>query len=162
MARVRQIRWCLCSRAACSGQHRCHRGLLPSDSPEKIENLRAAIVGSLTNIESQTAEFVAENPYILDHYRQSLLRYLKDQTERQAQGIKRNALRWLRNPTEYLNVFGIAYRYLRYLRVRKRIKATSTKQYGRLAPQEMPSGELHIRGGSRATSNLPVLASRPG
>ena len=50
-----------------------------------------------------------------------------------------------KNPTEYLNVFGIAYRYLRYLRVRKRIKATSTKQYGRLAPQEMPSGELHIR-----------------
>jgi hypothetical protein len=43
----------------------------PTDSPEKIENLRSAIVGSLTNIESQTAEFVAENPYILDHYRQS-------------------------------------------------------------------------------------------
>ena len=53
----------------------------PTDSPEKIENLRSAIVGSLMNIESQTAEFVAENPYILDHYRQSLLRFLKDQTE---------------------------------------------------------------------------------
>jgi acetyl/propionyl-CoA carboxylase alpha subunit len=118
----------------------------PTDSPEKIENLRSAIVGSLMNIESQTAEFVAENPYILDHYRQSLLRYLKDQTEGDKPKVSSPMhFSGSKNPTEYLNVFGIAYRYLRYLRVRKRIKATSTKQYGRLAPQEMPSGELHIR-----------------
>jgi acetyl/propionyl-CoA carboxylase alpha subunit/acetyl-CoA carboxylase beta subunit len=39
----------------------------------------------------------------------------------------------------------VAYRYLRYLAVRKRIKATTTHQYGRLANQELPSGELHIR-----------------
>ena len=50
-----------------------------------------------------------------------------------------------RNPTEYLNVFGVAFRYLRYLQVRKRIKATSTQQYGRLAEQEVPAGELHTR-----------------
>ncbi|MEM9624498.1 MAG: carboxyl transferase domain-containing protein, partial [Pseudomonadota bacterium] len=37
------------------------------------------------------------------------------------------------------------YRYLRYLQVRKRIKATTKQQYGRLADQEMPKGELHIR-----------------
>ena len=117
----------------------------PSDSPEKIENLRSAIVGSLINIESQTAEFVAENPYILDHYRQSLLRYLKDQTANKPKVASPMDFSGSKNPTEYLNVFGIAFRYLRYLRVRKRIKATSTKQYGRLAPQEMPSGELHIR-----------------
>ncbi|NCF44161.1 MAG: carbamoyl-phosphate synthase large subunit, partial [Proteobacteria bacterium] len=118
----------------------------PTDSPEKIENLRSAIVGSLVNIESQTAEFVAENPYILDHYRQSLLRYLKDDGSAAPQQVSApGAFSGSKNPTEYLNVFGIAFRYLRYLRVRKRIKATSTKQYGRLAPQEIPSGELHIR-----------------
>ena len=118
----------------------------PADSPEKIENLRSAIVGSLINIESQTSEFVAENPYILDHYRQSLLRYLESQAE-EGEASSRSSIAFIgsKNPTEYLNVFGIAFRYLRYLRVRKRIKATSTKQYGRLAPQEMPSGELHIR-----------------
>ena len=118
----------------------------PTDSPEKIENLRSAIVGTLINIESQTAEFVAENPYILDHYRQSLLRYLKDDGNAEPQQASGSVtFSGSKNPTEYLNVFGIAFRYLRYLRVRKRIKATSTKQYGRLAPQEMPSGELHIR-----------------
>ena len=118
----------------------------PTDSPEKIENLRSAIVGSLINIESQTSEFVAENPYILDHYRQSLLRYLESQRE-EGDATPRPSIAFVgsKNPTEYLNVFGIAFRYLRYLRVRKRIKATSTKQYGRLAHQEMPSGELHIR-----------------
>ena len=55
------------------------------------------------------------------------------------------ALKLSRNPTEYLNVFGVAFRYLRYLKVRQRIKATSTSQYGRLSNQELPKGELDKR-----------------
>jgi hypothetical protein len=50
-----------------------------------------------------------------------------------------------RNPTEYLNIFGVTFRYLRYLKVRQRIKATSTSQYGRLAEQDLPRGELAAR-----------------
>src|SRR5262245_23267232 len=44
-----------------------------------------------------------------------------------------------------MNVFGVAYRYLRYLGTRDRIKATTTKQYGRLAAHEIPKGELQVR-----------------
>ena len=94
--------------------------------------------------ENLTKDFVSENPYILDHYKQSLLRYLKPSSQLQAMENSAS-LTLTRNPTEYVNVFGIAYRYLRYLQVRKRIKATSVQQYGRLASQEIPSGELHIR-----------------
>ena len=36
------------------------------------------------------------------------------------------------------------FRYLRYLQVRKRVKAAGTQQYGRLVKQ-VPSGELHTR-----------------
>ena len=57
----------------------------------------------------------------------------------------RALLRMSKTPTEYTNVFGVAYRYLRYLGTRKRIKATTTKQYGRLSAQELPKGELSER-----------------
>jgi hypothetical protein len=39
----------------------------------------------------------------------------------------------------------VAFRYLRYLKVRQRIKATTKSQYGRLADQELPKGELDVR-----------------
>jgi acetyl/propionyl-CoA carboxylase alpha subunit/acetyl-CoA carboxylase alpha subunit len=116
----------------------------PNDAMDKLENLRLALIHSIMNVESRTKEFVAENPYIMDHYRQSLLRYLKPSEQLQAMQSSAS-LALTRNPTEYLNVFGVAFRYLRYLQVRKRIKATSTQQYGRLAEQEVPAGELHTR-----------------
>ncbi|MBK88227.1 MAG: carbamoyl-phosphate synthase large subunit [Gammaproteobacteria bacterium] len=116
----------------------------PTDSLDRLENLRLALIHSITNVESRTKEFVAENPYIMDHYRQSLMRYLKPSEQLQAMQSSAS-LALTRNPTEYLNVFGVAFRYLRYLQVRKRIKATSTQQYGRLAEQEVPKGELHTR-----------------
>ncbi len=116
----------------------------PTDGQNNSENLRQAIVGSILNVEQRVREFVAENPYILDHYRQSLQRYLNPSPQLQVMQSSAS-LKLTKNPTEYLNVFGVAYRYLRYLAVRKRIKATTTQQYGRLADRELPSGELHIR-----------------
>ena len=111
---------------------------------EDVENLRLAIVSGIEHVEEATKRFVAENPYILDHYRRSLQRYLRP-SHRLRQVQASAALKLTRNPTEYLNVFGVAYRYLRYLRVRRRIKATTTRAYGRLAEQELPAGELASR-----------------
>ena len=114
------------------------------DQPEKLENLRLAIVGGLLSVEERTKQFVAESPYIMDHYRQSLQRYMNP--SRHLQMMQANAmLKVTQNPTEYLNVFGVAYRYLRYLKVRRRIRATSTQQYGRLAARDLPEGELARR-----------------
>ena len=116
----------------------------PGDPDEKRENLRLAIVDAIMSAEDRAKSFVAENPYILDHYRSSLNRYLSPSDD-----LKRfqdeASLRVTRAPTEYLNVFGITYRYLRYLKVRQRIKATTTTQYGRLSEQELPKGQLHER-----------------
>ena len=114
------------------------------DQPEKLENLRLAIVGGLSSVEQRTQQFVAESPYIMDHYRQSLQRYLNP--SRHLQMMQASALlKVTNNPTEYLNVFGVAYRYLRYLKVRRRIRSTSTQQYGRLAARDLPEGELARR-----------------
>ena len=56
----------------------------------------------------------------MDHYRQSLLRYLKP--SEQLRAMQSSASLALTRNHEYLNVFGVAFRYLRYLQVRKRIK----------------------------------------
>ena len=116
----------------------------PGDPDDKLENLRLAIVTGIESIEDSTKQFVAENPYILDHYRHNLERYLKP-SKRLVAMESRALLRTSKTPTEYTNVFGVAYRYLRYLGTRKRIKATTTKQYGRLSAQELPKGELSER-----------------
>ncbi len=116
----------------------------PGEGDDKLENLRLAIVTGIDSIEDSTKQFVAENPYILDHYRHNLERYLKP-SKRLVAMESRALLRLSKTPTEYTNVFGVAYRYLRYLGTRKRIKATTTKQYGRLSAQELPKGELSER-----------------
>ena len=111
---------------------------------EDVANLTAAIVSGILHVEESTKRFVAANPYILDHYRRSLQRYL-DPSEWLRKVQASAALKLTKNPTEYLNVFGVAYRYLRYLRVRRRIRAASSQAYGRLAEQELPAGELARR-----------------
>ena len=115
----------------------------PSE-PDKLPNLRSAIVAGLQSVEERAKQFVAQNPYIINHYQQSLQRYLNPSP--QLQKMQDSAsLTLTKNPTEYLNVFGVAFRYLRYLKVRQRIKATSTHQYGRLADRDLPKGELAQR-----------------
>ena len=116
----------------------------PGEDGHQLENLRIAIVSGILAVEQSTKTFVAENPYILDHYRRSLLRYL-DPSERLQKVQESASLKLSKNPTEYLNVFGVTFRYLRYLRVRRRIKATTRQQYGRLAQSELPEGELGAR-----------------
>ncbi len=117
---------------------------VPGESGPHLDNFRRAIVTGIASIENSTREFVAENPYILDHYRHALERYLHP-SERLRQLDTSASLALTKSPTEYTNVFGVAYRYLRYLGVRRRIKATSISQYGRLAKVETPLGQLDAR-----------------
>ena len=114
------------------------------EEPDKLENLRLAIVGGLRSVEERTRQFVAESPYIMDHYRQSLRRFMNPSP--QLKLMQESALlQVVQNPTEYHNVFGVAFRYLRYLKARRRIRATSTHEYGRLAARDLPEGELARR-----------------
>ena len=116
----------------------------PGEDGDRLENFRLAIVSGILSVEERTRAFVAENPYILDHYRRSLERYLHP--SKTLQRLQESAaMKLTRTPTEYLNVFGVAYRYLRYLACRRRIHATSAQQYGRLASRELPTGELAAR-----------------
>ena len=111
---------------------------------EKESNLRNAIVSAITSVEDNVKSFVASNPYIIDHYSRTLSRFLNP-SQRLQHVEKLEKFGESNSPTEYQNVFGIAYRYLRYLRVRRRIKATSKQQYGRLTHASIPEGELRKR-----------------
>jgi hypothetical protein len=56
-----------------------------------------------------------------------------------------SALKFSRSPTEYPNIFGVTYRFQRYLGLRKRIQSTTVRQYGRLSVEEIPKGQMAER-----------------
>jgi hypothetical protein len=111
---------------------------------DKIGNLLNVITTGITSIEESTKDFVSEHPEILNHYHRNITRYL-NQSETMAAVHASSTLKLRTSPTEYPNVFGVAFRYLRYLGLRRRIKATTTTQYGRLAASGIPEGELAQR-----------------
>ena len=121
-------------------------GIIDYDPGEgdKISNLLSVIVSGIISIEESTKEFVSEHPEILDHYHRNINRYL-NLSETLAAVHASSTLKLRTSPTEYPNVFGVAFRYLRYLGLRRRIKTTTTTQYGRLAAAEIPPGELAQR-----------------
>ncbi len=108
------------------------------------QNLIDVIVSGIQAIENSTRQFVAEHPEILQHYQRNIQRYL-NQSESMAAVHASSTLKLRTSPSEYPNVFGVAFRYLRYLGLRKRIHTTTTNQYGRLANKEIPPGELAQR-----------------
>ncbi|MDA0978257.1 MAG: carbamoyl-phosphate synthase large subunit, partial [Proteobacteria bacterium] len=111
---------------------------------DKIDNLRNVIVSGITSIEKSVRDFVAEHPEVLDHYKRNINRYLNPSASMTAVHAS-SSLKLRTSPTEWPNVFGVAFRYLRYLGLRRRIKSTTVKQYGRLADTEIPAGELSQR-----------------
>ena len=111
---------------------------------DKIHNLKNVIITGIQSIENSTREFVAENPEVLNHYHRNLNRYFNP-SDTMAAVHASSTLKLRTSPTEYPNVFGVAFRYLRYLGLRRRIKSTTTTQYGRLADVEIPEGELSER-----------------
>ncbi len=121
-------------------------GIVDYDPGEQdnINHLRNVIVTGIQSIEDSTKEFVAEHPEVLDHYSRNINRYL-NLSESMAAVHASSTLKLRTSPTEYPNVFGVAFRYLRYLGLRRRIKSTSITQYGRLADTEIPEGELAQR-----------------
>lgn len=116
----------------------------PGDEDEKRINLHQAIVTGILSIEKSSAEFARQNPYLIDHYCHSINRFLSP-SDKLENLEKKSKFFLARNPTEHANVFGLTYRYTRYLSIRRRIHSTSIENYGRLAKQEIPEGQLQQR-----------------
>ncbi len=121
-------------------------GIIDYDPGETdtIDNLRNVIVSGITSIEDSSKTFVAEHPEVLEHYQRNINRYF-NLSETLAAIHASSTLKLRTSPTEYPNIFGVTFRYLRYLGLRRRIKSTTTTQYGRLMDAEVPEGELSQR-----------------
>lgn len=116
----------------------------PSDADEKRFNLLQAITTGIQSIEDGSKDFVRSNPYLMEHYQHSIERFLSPSDK--LANLQKNANFFLApNPTEHINIFGLSYRYTRYLRLRSRIHSTSLENYGRLAAKELPEGQLQQR-----------------
>jgi acetyl/propionyl-CoA carboxylase alpha subunit len=117
---------------------------VPGEKGPQLENLRKAIVSSVVAIESRAVAFVKETDGVVDHYQASLNRYLNP-SEKLKTLNSLSALSLTHHPTEYFSVFGITYRYLRYLSLRGRIKSTSSGSYSRSTNLVTPKGDLSKR-----------------
>lgn len=116
----------------------------PNDADEKRRNLLLAITTGIESIEESAMEFVRTSDTIVEHYQHSIDRFLNP--SQKLAKLQKDANFFLaRNPTEHINVFGLTYRYTRYLRLRSRIHSTSIENYGRLANKEIPEGQLQQR-----------------
>ena len=116
----------------------------PTDSDEKMRNLLLAITTGIRSIEERAVDFTRKNPYLMDQYRRSVERFMNPSEKLST--LQKNANFFVaENPTQHINVFGICYRYTRYLTLRRRIHSTTIENYGRLAEKEIPSGQLQER-----------------
>lgn len=111
---------------------------------DRVHNLRKVIIGGISSIEQGTRDFVRDHPEVFEHYRRNINRYLNPSETLAAMHVS-STLKLRTFPTEYPNVFGTAFRYLRYLGLRRRIKTTTIAQYGRLVDAQLPEGELSQR-----------------
>ena len=111
---------------------------------DKIGNLKSVIVEGISSIEQSVMDFVDQQPEIFDHYKRNIARYTHPSETLSAVHAS-STLKLRTSPTEYPNLFGATYRYLRYLGLRSRIRSTTIGQYGRLSATEIPEGELASR-----------------
>ena len=105
---------------------------VPGEDKTGILNLRDAITGAIKEIESSGLDFVSRTPEIFEHYRRSVLRMVSPSPRLRALQ-RRSAFQVAPGPGEHQNVFGAAFRYLRYLSLRNRLRSSTMEQYGRLS-----------------------------
>ena len=116
----------------------------PNDHDEKRRNLLRAISTGIASIEESAQDFIRSSEPIFEHYQHNIERFLNP--SQKLAKLQKNANFYLaRNPTEHANLFGLTYRYTRYLRLRSRIHSTTIENYGRLADKEVPEGQLQQR-----------------
>ena len=109
-----------------------------------LENLELAIRSSIAAVEDLGSHFATTNDAVFEHYLRTARRFVEPSARIQSQS-ENNALSTIDNPTQQPNIYGVSYRYLRYLGLRKRVSSTTVEAYGRLSTTEIPSGDLGER-----------------
>ena len=152
IARHHSLSWQECAKTVGVSAYELHaQGYLdgvidytPLAGTRGIENLERAIASSIEAIEDLGSHFADTSDGLFAHYGRSVRRFVAP-TGRVQELSARKALSTIDNPTQQPNIYGIAYRHLRYLGLRKRIRFTTVKTYGRVSHVELPAGDLEQR-----------------
>lgn len=152
IARHHNLSWQECAQAVGVSAYELHaQGYLdgvidytPLAGKRGIDNLERAISSSIEAIEDLGSHCAETNQALFAHYGRSVRRFVAPTGRVQALSA-RKALATIDNPTQQPNIYGVAYRHLRYLGLRKRIRYTTVKTYGRVSRDEMPAGDLQKR-----------------
>ncbi|MCH9046232.1 MAG: ATP-grasp domain-containing protein [SAR324 cluster bacterium] len=112
---------------------------LESDS---CNPLTEAVFSAIEEVEDNAQRILRDTQfhYLFDHYKENILHYLHP-TELL---IEENRI-VDKTPTGRLNVFGVVYRFHRYLKLRRRLSSQSVHRHSRMHTMEPPSGDLQDR-----------------
>lgn len=150
IARRYQLSWQECARYVGVSPHELYQqgnidgiiDMVPGENATSAQRLRQAIEGAIGTVEEMAVRFVTENETdIFEHYRRNVRRYVTPSpflTELSADADLSQA----QSPTAHTGIFGVAFRYLRYLGLRRRLRFITRDQYGRLSNVEIPPGDL--------------------
>ena len=117
---------------------------VPGEGGDRLACFEAAVTSSIALVERRAKLFVRDEPAVFEHYRRNTRRYVDP--SRSLSVLEEVApLSRLHSPAEQANVFGVAFRYLRYLGLRRRLSSTTVSGYGRLAAAEVPAGAAKAR-----------------
>ena len=117
---------------------------VPGEGGDRLTCFEAAVASSIALVEQRAKIFVRDEPAVFEHYRLNTRRYVDP--SRSLSALEAVApLSRLQSPAEQVNVFGVAFRYLRYLGLRRRLTSTTVSSYGRLAAAEVPAGGARAR-----------------
>ena len=112
---------------------------LDSQSPKALTD---AIFSAIDCIENNVVSILRAKDfhYLFDHYKENILHYLypTDLMIEENRVIDKT-------PTGRLNVFGVVYRFDRYLKMRRRLSSQSVLRFSRLDTEDLPSGDLQDR-----------------
>ena len=152
IARHHNLSWQECAKAVGVSAYELHaQGYLdgvidytPLAGKRGIDNLERAIASSIEAIEDLGSHCADTNDGLFVHYGRSVRRFVAPTVRVRALSA-RKALSTIENPTQQPNIYGVAYRHLRYLGLRKRIRFTTVKTYGRVSHVELPVGDLEKR-----------------
>ena len=152
IARHHNLSWQECAQAVGVSAYELHaQGYLdgvidytPIAGKRGIDNLERAISSSIEAIEDLGSHFADTSDGLFAHYGRSVRRFVAPTGRVRALSARR-ALSTVDNPTQQPNIYGVAYRHLRYLGLRKRIRFTTVKKYGRVSRVELPAGDLEQR-----------------
>ncbi len=147
IARKYNLSWEECAKyVGTSAYELCQMGYfdgIVDYTPEQahlLPNLRKAILSSVDCIEANAKALLRNHDFFYDHYRQSIQHYLNPSE----MWIEDNRITD-KTPTGILNIFGDAYRFLRYLKLRYKLQRGAISSYSRLSALTVPTGQLQER-----------------